>query len=92
VLARRYISCRCTRYTEQDGRSLAPRPMRLARRPEPFDRDAWVFEPSMTASVRTHISEDGKYHFIFRQNHAYKSFPDLCAEIVKRLKAVACDS
>ena len=60
-------------------------PMRLARRPEPFDHPDWIYEIKFDGFRALAYVENGKCRLVSRRNHEYKSFHELCAAIAAHL-------
>jgi bifunctional non-homologous end joining protein LigD len=60
-------------------------PMRLARRPEPFDHPDWIYEIKFDGFRALAYVEGGKCRLVSRRNHEYKSFHELCASIAAHL-------
>src|SRR5262245_2171209 len=61
-------------------------PMRLARRPEPFDHPDWIYELKHDGFRSLAYIEDGRCRLESRRRHEYKSFRQLQASIADCLK------
>ena len=62
------------------------RPIRLSRRPEPFDSDEYLYELKIDGfRSLAHISE-GKGELISRNANVFRGFADLAAWIAEHLK------
>src|SRR5437867_3912916 len=60
-------------------------PMRLARRPEPFDHPDWLYEVKFDGFRALAYIEDGKCRLVSRRRNEYKSFRELCVSIASHL-------
>jgi bifunctional non-homologous end joining protein LigD len=71
--------------------SMLPRmsPMRLARVPEPFDHNDWIFEIKFDGFRALAYVEGGTCRLVSRRNHVYRKFQPLCDSIARSLK---CDN
>ena len=61
-------------------------PMRLARRPKPFDHPDWLYEIKFDGFRALAYVEDWKCRLVSRRRNEYKSFHELCASIADHLK------
>ena len=61
--------------------------MRLMQRPKPFDHQDWIFEIKYDGFRALAHIENGGCRLVSRNNHAYRSFRDLCHEISSCVKA-----
>jgi ATP-dependent DNA ligase len=62
------------------------RPMRLSRRPEPFDSDEYLFELKIDGfRALAHIA-DGKGELVSRNGNVFRGFADLATWIAEHLK------
>jgi bifunctional non-homologous end joining protein LigD len=62
------------------------RPIRLSRRPKPFDSDEFLFELKMDGfRVLAHI-QDGKGELVFRNGNVFRGFAELATWITEHLK------
>ena len=61
-------------------------PMRLARRPQPFDHPDWLYEIKFDGFRALAYVEGGKCRLVSRRRHEYKSFHELCASITPHLR------
>src|SRR5262245_60265008 len=61
-------------------------PMRLARRPQPFDHPDWLYEIKFDGFRALAYIEAGKCRLVSRRRHEYKSFHELCASIAGHLR------
>lgn len=59
--------------------AMLPRldPMRLARRPEPFDHPDWIYEIKFDGFRALAYVENGKCQLVSRRRHEYKSFDEV---------------
>lgn len=63
------------------------RPIRLSRRPEPFDSDEFLYELKIDGfRALAHIA-DRKGELISRNGNVFRSFSDLATWIAEHLKA-----
>src|SRR5262245_53214128 len=58
-------------------------PMRLARRPEPFDHPDWIYEIKFDGFRALAYVDDGKCRLVSRRRHEYSSFRALQAAIAQ---------
>jgi bifunctional non-homologous end joining protein LigD len=61
------------------------RPIRLSRRPEPFDSDQFIFELKIDGFRALAHIETGKGELISRNGRAFRSFADLATWIAQHL-------
>jgi bifunctional non-homologous end joining protein LigD len=61
-------------------------PMRLLRRPEPFDSDEYLYEPKIDGFRALARIADGKGELISRNGNVFRGFADLAAWIAEHLK------
>jgi bifunctional non-homologous end joining protein LigD len=63
-------------------------PMRLARRPEPFDHPDFIYEIKFDGFRGLGYIEEGQCRLVSRRRHEYKSFRELCRSIADTLNGI----
>ncbi len=58
-------------------------PAKLKQQTSPFDDPAWLFELKYDGFRALAYISDGEAELVSRKNHAYKSFPNLCADLAR---------
>ena len=61
-------------------------PMRLIRRPEPFDHPEWIFELKLDGFRALAYLENGGGYFISRNGNTFASFRNLAAEVAANFR------
>ena len=72
-----------------DNRSVSPRnfrPIRLSRRPEPFDSDDYLYELKIDGFRALLHLEDGKGELVSRNGNMFRGFAELADWIAEHLK------
>ena len=64
-------------------------PMRLSRRLKPFDSDDFIFELKIDGWRALAFVGNGECRLVSRNGNQFHGFPELCADIAKRLKVSA---
>jgi bifunctional non-homologous end joining protein LigD len=62
------------------------RPMRLSRRPEPFDSDLFIYELKIDGFRALAHLEDGKGELVSRNGNVFRGFADLATWIAEHLR------
>ena len=62
------------------------RPIRLSRRPEPFDSDQFIYELKVDGFRALAHIDSGKGQLISRNGNTFRGFADLADSIAKHLR------
>src|SRR5215470_15029137 len=62
------------------------RPMRLSRRPEPFDSDQFIYELKIDGFRALAHLHDGRGELVSRNNNVFRGFAELATWIAEHLR------